>query len=93
VKDLLAISNLSRPTLVTKFRETFGIHPSEEIRRVRLNAAKQMLAGSRVSILEVSQKCGFQSQTSFPIFSYVVLACPHPSIEGADSILPLHSHG
>lgn len=68
VKDLLAMSNLSRPTLVTKFREAFGIHPSEEIRRVRLDAAKQMLAGSRVPILEISRKCGFHSQTSFSNF-------------------------
>jgi LacI family transcriptional regulator len=59
VSDVLREVPISRRKLELRFHEHFGCSPAEEIRRVRLNQARQLLADSDKTIAEVADACGF----------------------------------
>ncbi len=47
------------------FRRHLQITPAKYYLRLRLNAARKLLLDSRLSILDISIRCGFESQSSF----------------------------
>ncbi|MFW6145942.1 MAG: substrate-binding domain-containing protein [Planctomycetota bacterium] len=61
VTDVLDAVPLSRRTLERRFRAAFGRSPGAEIRRVQLERAKYLLAGSDASIPQVARQSGFRS--------------------------------
>jgi LacI family transcriptional regulator len=52
---------LARRSLERKFRDHFGRTPLEEISRLRLARAKQLLVQTNKSIAEVAEACGYQT--------------------------------
>jgi len=60
VGDLVKAIPLSRSTLERRFVKAVGRSPKDEIMRVRLNRAKQLLAETNFSIEFISEKIGFE---------------------------------
>jgi LacI family transcriptional regulator len=65
VSDVARQAGLSRCVLERKFRETFDRSPGEEIRRMRLERARQMLVETDLPIPDVAERCGFGSNAYF----------------------------
>ncbi|APZ91096.1 helix-turn-helix domain-containing protein [Fuerstiella marisgermanici] len=59
---------LSRVTFERHFRCAVGSAPGEEIRRLRLEHAKELLLTTKASIAEISGHCGFESVSGFSTF-------------------------
>jgi len=59
VEDVLQVVAISRRQLERHFQETLGRSPAEEIRRVRLERAKELLAQTDLPIPKVAAACGF----------------------------------
>lgn len=64
VEDILNHVPVSRRLLEQRFVETFGRSPADEIRRVHLERAKLLLAGTDWPVAEVARKSGFTSAKS-----------------------------
>lgn len=60
VADLLARIPVSRRSLELRFQRVLGISPAAEIRRVRLERAKELLTTTNLSIPEVAAASGFE---------------------------------
>ncbi len=65
VADLLRAVPLSRRSLDRRFQETLGRTPAEEIRRVRLERARQLLADTDMPVPKVAFTAGFTSREYF----------------------------
>ncbi|SIN95489.1 LacI family transcriptional regulator [Singulisphaera sp. GP187] len=61
VGDLLRAVSISRRSLERRFRTIFNRSISEEIRRVHLERARDMLAGTELSMSEVAEHAGFSN--------------------------------
>lgn len=59
VSDILSHIDISRRTLEYRFRELFGRSLHDEIRRVQLERAKQMLSNTDLTVPDVGERCGF----------------------------------
>ena len=62
VRDVLREVAVSRSWLERRFQETLGRSPAEEIRRVRLERAKQLLADTDLPVPQVAAASGFASR-------------------------------
>jgi len=60
VSDLLKAAPLSRSALERRFARTLGRSPKEEILRVRLNRARQLLAETDFPLWTVAEKIGLE---------------------------------
>ena len=60
VSDVLRAVPLSRSTLDRRFIQIMGHSPKDEILRVRLNRAKQLLAETDFSQALIAEKVGFE---------------------------------
>jgi LacI family transcriptional regulator len=61
VKTLLAQAQVSRRTLEQKFRRALGRTPHEEIVRVRIGHARQLLSRTDLSMPEIAARAGFSN--------------------------------
>ncbi len=61
VEDVLQAVPMSRTAFERKFRRQFGRAPYEEIMRIRLHHARQLLATTDLSVAEVAGRAGFSS--------------------------------
>jgi LacI family transcriptional regulator len=61
VTDVLNELYISRSSLERKFRSILGRTPLEEIRRVRIEQVKSLLAGSDITVREIARRTGFRS--------------------------------
>lgn len=61
VEDVLKAVPMSRRTLERLFQEQFGRSPAEEIRRVRLERAKHLLATTDLTVPRVAAASGFST--------------------------------
>lgn len=68
VQEVAAAASLSPQALHKRFLNGIGRPPGEEIRRVRIAAAKRFLQDPRLSIATVSSLCGFNQQSKFSKF-------------------------
>lgn len=59
------MAELSAKTLIRKYTAAYGLDPLDDLRRRRLDKAKQRLADQTVPISEVAASCGFSSQANF----------------------------
>ncbi|MFM1905050.1 MAG: hypothetical protein RLZZ440_2950, partial [Planctomycetota bacterium] len=59
VEDVLEAVPMSRRGLERLFQEQLGRSPAEEIRRVRIERAKHLLATTDLTIPKVATACGF----------------------------------
>ncbi len=62
VNDVLRDVAVSRSWLERRFQEALGRSPAEEIRRVRLERTKQLLADTDLPVPQVAAACGFGSR-------------------------------
>ncbi len=60
VEDLLARTALSRRSLEMRFRKALGRSPYQEIRRVQIERARLLLAGTDRPVREIADACGFK---------------------------------
>lgn len=67
VDDILREVPLSRRSLEIQFKSYLGRTPAEEIRRVQLERAKELLLNRDLSITEVALSSGFSNATRFGI--------------------------
>jgi LacI family transcriptional regulator len=61
VSDVVNELYISRSSLERKFRTILGRTPLEEIRRVRIEQVKSLLAGSDITVREIARRTGFRS--------------------------------
>jgi LacI family transcriptional regulator len=61
VEEVLDRLPTSRSTLERRFRTLFGRSPASEVRRVRFDAARELLARSDMPLVEVAVRSGFNS--------------------------------
>ena len=59
VADVLESVPVSRRVLEQRFQKRLGRTPAAEIRRVRIETAKRMLAGTNRSLNQIAAACGF----------------------------------
>jgi AraC-like DNA-binding protein len=62
--DMAAAANISLSTVERLFRKTFGITPGQYARKIRLNAACQMIRDTDRSLVKIAEACGFFDQAS-----------------------------
>jgi LacI family transcriptional regulator len=67
VSDLLRAVPLSRSTLERRFTKALGRSPKEEILRVRLNRAKQLLSETDFPLALVAEKVGLEHPEYFSV--------------------------
>jgi len=61
VKDLLSAIPLSRRVLERRFRATLGRSPKDEIMRIKMNRARELLSGTDLSLAAIAAQTGFSS--------------------------------
>ena len=67
VEDVLEKTNLSRRTLENRFREAIGRSPYQEIQRLRIERAKQLLRETALPVTKVASMVGFSNPHHFCI--------------------------
>jgi LacI family transcriptional regulator len=67
VDDVLAHTPMARRTLEQRMKSLIGRSPHEEIRRVQLNRARELLSGSKLSVSEIALRCGFDHTEYFTV--------------------------
>lgn len=67
VDDLLKVVPINRRFLERRFREHLGRSPLQEIRRVRIETAKQLLSGSDLAMPAIARRSGFANAERFAI--------------------------
>jgi len=65
VRDLKALTAVSTPTLVARFRQELSLTPIEVVRRERIRYAKRMLLENNDLIGTTAKNCGFGSLERF----------------------------
>jgi len=65
VKDVLEVVPMRRRTLERRFRAVLGHGVLAEVRAARLNKARELLAGSDLSIASIARRCGFGNTERF----------------------------
>ena len=63
--DFAAEMNVSPSVLYRKIKSLTGFSPVDFIKTMRLNHALELLKQNRLSITEISEKCGFSSLAYF----------------------------
>lgn len=61
VDDLARAAAMSRRQLEYRFRAVLGRSPAEQIRRMRIDRAKELLGRTRLPMPAIAAKCGFSS--------------------------------
>lgn len=75
VDDLAKRLSLSRRTLERRFQTMLGRSPLEEIRRVRMVAARQLLTETNLAVAQIARECGFGSATRMGLTFQQVVGC------------------
>jgi AraC family transcriptional regulator len=65
LKELAAITNLSRHHFARMFKQAIGVAPHRYVLERRLERAKHMLRTAHSSLAEISLSTGFDSQSHF----------------------------
>ncbi len=68
VKNVLGAVAVCRKTIDVRFMKFLGRTPAEEIRRVRVEQAKRLLADTDLPISAVAKTAGFTGQEAFSVF-------------------------
>ena len=77
-EELCRVALMSTSKLTRLFKRTWGATPQEYARNLRMQRACQMLAGSDLSLTEISQRLGFVRPGSFSEAFHGRVGCtPH----------------
>ncbi|MDD2599259.1 MAG: substrate-binding domain-containing protein [Kiritimatiellae bacterium] len=61
VEDILKQVPMARRSLERNFVQCLGRNPAQEIRRLRINHARKLLAKTNLSMQEIAEACGYSS--------------------------------
>ncbi|MDZ8118783.1 DNA-binding transcriptional regulator [Pontiella sp. NLcol2] len=61
MNDILKVVPMSRRSLERRFSEVFKHTPNNEIRRLRMNRAKELLAETDLPMADIAEACGYSS--------------------------------
>ena len=67
VADILANAPMARRSLENRMRATIGRTPNDEILRVKLARAQQLLSTTELNLTEVAGRCGFRHSEYFSV--------------------------
>lgn len=59
--DLSRLAKVNKTTLISIFKESFGMTPIRYINQMRMQKAKELLTNTNLSITEIAELIGFQS--------------------------------
>lgn len=77
LKDILKEVPMSRRSLDQKYFDVFGRSPHDEIRRIRINKARDLLENTDMPIQLIAEACGYTSYTYLPnVFKQVTGMTP-----------------
>ena len=65
MEDLCAVSGLSKQHICRLFRGSLNTRPMEYIAKRRIQAAKELLSGTKMTIEDIAEKTGFCSSSYF----------------------------
>ena len=81
IKQMANLANLSTSRFAALFKDEFNVSPTEDLIRQRIDRAKTLLSGARVSVKEISKACGFESVHYF-----------HRAFKNRVGLTPRHYH-
>ena len=61
MNDILKVVPMSRRSLERRFSEVFKRTPNDEVRRLRMNKAKELLAETDLPMADIAEACGYSS--------------------------------
>jgi LacI family transcriptional regulator len=67
IEDVARASGIARTTLQKRFQAALGHTMLDEIQRVRIDVAKDLLRSSELSLELISERCGFSSSQRFSV--------------------------
>lgn len=77
VRTLAKFSGLNERTFLRRFRKATGETPLEYVQRMRIEQAKQLLAGSKQQLGQITKTVGYQDVSSFRrLFKQIVGVSP-----------------
>jgi AraC-like DNA-binding protein len=65
IPTLATMAGLSVKQFERRFKKEYGSVPTQYIQRIRLDAARQLLAGTRLPIAQISRETGFYDSSHF----------------------------
>ena len=81
IEEMARLANLSSSRFAALFKNEFGVSPTEDLIRERIERAKTLLSNVRVSVKEISANCGFESVHYF-----------HRAFKKRVGVTPRHYH-
>lgn len=81
IDQMARLANLSTSRFAALFKNEFGVSPTEDLIRQRIDRAKTLLSNARVSVREISLECGFESVHYF-----------HRAFKKRVGVTPKHYH-
>jgi LacI family transcriptional regulator len=79
VGNLVRMAHASRRTFETRFKRTMGCSPHEEILRVRVGLARQLIAKTDKPITEIALESGFSGSSHIAVAFRRILGAPPSS--------------
>ena len=67
INDIARVAGVARTTLQKRFRSVIGRTMLEEIQRVRIDTAKDLLRSGDLSLEMISERCGFSNSQRFSV--------------------------
>jgi LacI family transcriptional regulator len=67
INDIARVAGVARTTLQKRFRAVIGRSMLDEIQRVRIETAKELLRSGDLSLEMISERCGFSSSQRFSV--------------------------
>ena len=67
INDIARVAGVARTTLQKRFRSVIGRTMLDEIQRVRIETAKDLLRSGDLSLEMISERCGFSSSQRFSV--------------------------
>jgi AraC family transcriptional regulator len=63
LSDLCKVAGMSQYYFIRLFKQSLGITPHQYLTQQRIERAKELLKYQKISIAEISLRCGFTSQS------------------------------
>jgi len=77
LEDVANAAGLTRMHFAAQFRATTGVRPHDYLMKRRVERAQELLVGEKMTLVDVAQRVGFQSQSHFTtVFRRFVGATP-----------------
>jgi AraC-like DNA-binding protein len=77
LEDVANAAGLTRMHFAAQFRATTGVRPHDYLMKRRVERAQELLVGEKITLIDVAQRVGFQSQSHFTtVFRRFVGATP-----------------